>query len=302
MLLKNILLNCQDLFIFLDKFDGESMEEVTEHAFQLLTTSFTNNKELSKVYQIAELILSQSPQIVSLVEVGGKESLDNFNKYFLESKYKVFHHPSNSNRGIDTGFLVINELAKNVELKHINNKKLKNGKKFSRGLLRLKVKLKDKNLHLLLCHLKSKLDLKKEDYEGRSQRHAEVKAVIVEANRISKNDPDSMVAVLGDLNGIIYKEETEVELQDFKKNGYIDLLEEKQVDILDRTTYTYFKANGDRFLMQLDYVLGNKNFRSDVKNSFIMDFDGNNTPILPKSRKERMKLPSDHFPYYFEIN
>ena len=278
------------------------MDHVTEPGFQLLTSGFTNNKELSKVYEIAELIKLKTPHIVSLVEVGGKESLDNFNKYFLDSKYKVFHHPSNSNRGIDTGFLVLNSLSKDTELKHRNNVKLKNGKKFSRGLLRIKIKLKDKNIYLLLCHLKSKLDLKKEDFEGRSQRQSEVEAVIDEVKKIESNDPQALVAVLGDLNGIIFQDETEQELEAFAKNNLIDLLEDNSTELIERTTYTYFRANGDRFLMQLDYVLGNKIFRNNINVAYICDFNSYKSPKLPNTRKERMKMASDHFPYYFEIS
>jgi len=189
-----------------------------------------------------------------------------------------------------------------VELKHRNNIKLKNGKKFSRGLLRIKVKLNDKNIYLLLCHLKSKLDLKKEDFEGRSQRQSEVHAVIEEVKRLERNDPKALVAVLGDLNGIIFQDETEQELEDFAKNNLIDLLEANDTDLVERTTYTYFRPNGDRFLMQLDYVLGNIIFRKNVRHAYICDFNSYKSPKLPDSRKERMKMASDHFPYYFEIS
>lgn len=302
MILKNLLLNCQDLFIFLDKYDNENIHELNEPKWQLLTSSFYSNKELSKVYEISNLIKIKKPHIISLVEVGGKESFDNFNKHFLNSEYQVFHYPSNSNRGIDTGFLVHKSLSKLCELKHINNHKLENNKKFSRGVLRLKVKLKNQNIHLLLCHLKSKLDIKKEDFEGRSQRLAEVNGTIKEAKRIYQNDENTAIAILGDLNGIIYKDQTEEELQAFAKNDFIDLLEENDTSLEERTSYVYFKNNHDRVLMQLDFVLGNKKFRNIVQDACICDFEGNKSPILPTKMKEKRKLPSDHFPYYFEMD
>lgn len=303
MVLKNLLLNCENLFIFLDKYKDEDISVVTEPKWQLFTASFYQNKELSKCYEIAQLILKKDIDILSLVEVGGKESLENFNKLFLDSKYTVFHYPSNSDRGIDTGFLVKNEISKHCELKHLNKSILSNNKKFSRGLLKLKIKWQGKNIYLLLCHLKSKLDMKKVDFEGRAQREAEVKEIVQEVKRLTELNPDNCIAAIGDMNGIIYKDETEQELIHFQNNNIIDLLETNNTEAIERTTYVYFKRhNEDKFSMQLDYVLANDNLAKLVKKSYICDFTGYESPNLPKSFKEKKKLPSDHFPYYFEIS
>lgn len=302
MILKNLLLNCENLFIFLDKYKDEDLTTVTEAKWQLFTVSFYQNKALSKCYDIAQIITSKDIDIVSLVEVGGKESLENFSKFFLDSKYTVFHYPSNSDRGIDTGYLVKNELTKYCQLKHLNHSKLNNNKKFSRGLLKLKISFKDKNYYFLLCHLKSKLDMKKVDFEGRGQRLAEVEQIIKEVHRLQGLNSKNSICILGDLNGIIFKDETEEELIDFQKNELIDLLENNDTSLQERTTYVYFKRNNqDRVLMQLDYVLGNKQLMNSVNDAYICDFSGHKSPILPKSLKEKRQLPSDHFPFYFEI-
>lgn len=302
MILKNLLLNCENLFIFLDKYNGENLEEINEPKWQLFTASFFSNKQLSKCYQIADIIKKKDIDIVSLVEVGGKESLENFNKLFLDSKYKIFHYPSNSDRGIDTGFLIKESIAHFCNLKHLNNNVLDNKKKFSRGLLKLNLQYNEKNYFFLLCHLKSKLDIKKEDFEGRGQRFAEVKEIVKETNWLKKFDPDSSVCVLGDFNGIIFRDETEQELIPFQNNGLIDLLERNKTESIDRTTYVFFKRNNqDRFSMQLDYALVNHNFFKTVEDAYICDFSGYKSPLLPKTLKEKKKLPSDHFPYYFEM-
>lgn len=302
MVLKNLLLNSENLFIFLDKYNGENLEEVTEPKWQLFTTSFFHNKQLSKCYQIAQIIQDKEIDIVSLVEVGGRESLENFNKLFLDSAYEVFHHPSNSDRGIDTGFLVKKSISQLCELKHLNNNILDNKKKFSRGLLKLKLSFNGKDYYFLLCHLKSKLDIKKEDFEGRGQRFAEVKEIVKEAKYLERLDADSRVCILGDFNGIIFKDETEQELKPFEDNNLIDLLERNNTGPIERTTYVYFKRNNqDNFSMQLDYVLANQAFSNQVKEAYVCDFTGHKSPNLPRTLKERKKLPSDHFPYYFEL-
>lgn len=233
--------------------------------------------------------------------MGGKESLENFTKFFLNDQYQVFHHPSNSDRGIDIGFLVKKSLAPQCELKHINKKRLANGKRFRRGVLKLKIKLQDKKIYFLLCHLKSKLDLKQEDFEGRGQRSAEVGGLIEEVRRLEALDPNSHIAILGDLNGIIYKEHTDEELLEFESADMIDLQEHNDTPLEDRFSYVFFKNRTVPFPMQLDYVLGNENFRSLVREAYISDFHLEAPPFLPRSMQEKNKLASDHYPYYFEL-
>ncbi len=84
---------------------------------------------------------------------------------------------------------------------------------------------------LLLAHLKSKLDLKKEDHEGRGQRGAEVRGILKTANKIKVKNPKAPLLICGDLNGVIHKEDTEEELQAFAHAGYHDVLEHLDLDL-----------------------------------------------------------------------
>ena len=114
--LKILLWNLQDFFVFLDKYnDQPPIEELTEAKWQLLTASFKPNKDLAKVQGIQKLIHSTQADILLFTEVGGKESLINFNKYFLKNEYTVFHFNSNSDRGIDVGVLA--KVSKNLQIK-----------------------------------------------------------------------------------------------------------------------------------------------------------------------------------------
>lgn len=307
MQLKLYLLNAQDLFIFLDYYKDEDVYKITEQKWQLLSASFKANKELNKLFKIAQSIKLQDPDIIALVEVGGKESLENFNKHFLSSAYEVHHFPSNSDRGIDMGYLSKPQAQYEFKLYSHNKTPLINSKKFSRGLLELRIKYKKQvKLILMLTHLKSKLDMKKEDFEGRSQRSAEVNEIIRIFKLTQKKFEQIPIAILGDLNGVIYKSETEQELEVFSKNGIIDVLELKGSPVEERYTYYYFNRQRVLNPMQLDYVLIAKDHKSSLRVSEckILKFDEEMFQYPPKSLQDRYKYPSDHLPYQvvFKIN
>ena len=139
MQLNIILLNCQDLYIFMDKYKGEDLDTITPPKWQLLSTSFFPNKNLEKVNQLSKFFLHHKADILMLTEVGGKESLENFNKFFLQDKYKVLLEPSNSDRGIDLGYLVKKDLEVETQLISHTKAKLENGKKFARGVFELRL-------------------------------------------------------------------------------------------------------------------------------------------------------------------
>jgi exonuclease III len=284
----------------MDKYNAEDMQTISTAKFQLLTASFYPNKDLDKVRNIAKLVDIIKPDILSLVEVGGKESLNNFNKHFLNNEYIVYHHPSNSDRGIDIGYLVSKDLQAEISFQHYNNDFLDNDIKFSRGLLHLSLKINGQRLDYFLCHLKSKLDKEKKDFEGRNQRKLEVSYIcnIIE----SLKDVKSHIVCLGDMNGIIYKDETEFELQQFSKIGLQDVLEHKNIDIDNRTSYIYFDRGQKAFKMQLDYALINELGAQKLLDAKILNFEGKTLTNHPQNLKEKFALPSDHYPLFFTFD
>lgn len=304
MKLKLYLINAQDLYIFLDHYKNEEIQTMREHTWQLMTTSFKANKDLNKTLKLSQDILTHDPDIISMVEVGGSESLENFNTYFLNDKYEILYLPSNSDRGIDMGYLCKRNIGINFKVKSHNKRVLKNGKRFARGVLELRV-IKEKRVEFffLLTHLKSKLDMRNEDFEGRSQRDAEACELLEIYKQIEKDYPEVPIAIHGDLNSIIYKDKTEAELQIFDDNEILDLLELNQAPPQDRTTYYYFDKGHKCNSMQLDYILTHKRFKSafNLDSTFIGKFDETLYQYPPKTLKERYKYPSDHLPYITEI-
>ncbi|MEX1099353.1 MAG: hypothetical protein WEB87_02935, partial [Bacteriovoracaceae bacterium] len=222
-----LLFNTQDLYVFIDKYKGEDLETMDEARWQCLSTSFFPNKPLQKIFSIKNIIEQAAPDVVMLVEVGGRQSLENFNRHFLGEKYIALLEDSNSNRGIDVGFLCKKgRPGETFQLLNHSASELKDGLRFARGLFELRV-YQDETLKccLLLTHLKSKLNLKKEDFEGRSLRGAEVKFIAEHYQKLQDKHPDVPVCVCGDMNGIIYKNDTDEELKPFLETGLLDFLE-----------------------------------------------------------------------------
>jgi hypothetical protein len=286
----------------MDKYNGEDLETLFAPKWQLMTASFFPNKSLDKLFAIAEMVKTISPDILMLVEVGGKESLDNFNKYFLDNKYDVLLEPSNSDRGIDLGYMVKKDLPLNAKLISHTKKVLSNKKKFARGVFELQL-FKDEKLIFknYLSHLKSKLNMSGNDFEGRGQRGAEVEYLVSLFEKDLKSYPDLPVCFSGDFNGIVYKDDTEEELKPIvDQTQLLDIFEILDLPIEKRMTYCYFNRVNQRHLMQLDYIFINKKFKSSIVPNktqilgFIHPFT--DTYELPVSFKEKRDMPSDHMP------
>ena len=100
------LLNVENLFLLFDQELPPNYEKLTEPQWQKLSTSTYENKPLNKTLQLAQTIKDLNPDIMQLVEVGGAESLKNFNHYFLNDQYSPILIEGNSDRNIDVGFLI----------------------------------------------------------------------------------------------------------------------------------------------------------------------------------------------------
>ena len=288
----------------MDKYKGEDIDELTNPTWQLLSTSFYPNKDLDKIIEIQKIIQTNKPDIIMLVEIGGSQSLNNFNQYFLNNEYKPYMAESNSNRGIDVGYLVRNESQINVKFKSYTKEKLSNGNKLARGLFQLKVLDKENNLKAFfyLTHLKSKLDLEKKDFEGRDQRSAEVEYIckkVISNQKLHKTIPHY---ICGDLNGIIYKDQTEPELSMFEKHDFLDVLEHLDRSADERVTYYYFDKSHNRNGFQLDYILVHKSFKNTIdQETKVLAFDPHFSAFPPENLKEKLKMPSDHMPLFAKL-
>lgn len=304
--LKVMVLNAQDLFLFMDKHNHSELPvtDLTEIKWQLMSSSLFSNKSKEKCQMLALTILEADPDVVMVTEVGGIESLTNFAKYLLNDSYEALSLPSNSDRGIDLGYLVKKSLTHDRKLEsHIDFPLPHPAKRFSRDVLRLDLLHEGKPQFIfLLAHIKSKLDLNKSDFEGRSRRIHEVKGLIDIYLKLQKKFPETPILVGGDMNGHAGEKETEeefkqiYELTDLKDMAYLANIPEE-----DRFSYVYFNRGGNRFEQQIDYIFISENFKDRIIASECYfprykNLTGAPLPI-PKRMEQKNTLPSDHYPF-----
>ncbi len=304
--LKVMVLNAQDLFLFMDKYDHSELpvSELTEIKWQLMSSSLFSNKTKEKCMILAQTIRDAGADVVMITEVGGPESLENFAKYILNGEYESFSLPSNSDRGIDLGYLVRKGLGPKVRLKsHVNHPLPLPAKKFSRDVLRLDlIQNKKPLLTFLLVHIKSKLDLNNTDFEGRSKRIHEVRGLIDIYLDLIKICPDVPVLIGGDMNGHAGEKDTEEEFkQIYQLTDLRDIASIAEIPQEERFSYVYFNRGGNRYEQQIDYLFISEKFRDRIiRNECYFprykNLSGVPLPI-PKRMEQKALLPSDHYPF-----
>ncbi len=308
--LKVMVLNAQDLFLFMDKHnhDVTPVTELTETKWQLMSSSLFMNKSKEKCLMLGKTILETDPDVVMMTEVGGKESLSNFAQYVLDDKYTALSLPSNSDRGIDLGYLVKKNLPYKIDLhSHIDYVIPHPANRFSRDVLRLDLSLDgEMKIIFLLTHVKSKLDLKRADFEGRTRRTLEIKALIEIYQDLEKKFPDIPILIGGDMNGHAGEKETEEEfLTIYNTTDLKDMAYLAQIPEDERFSYVYFNRGGNRFVQQIDYLFIAERFAHLINKTECYfprykHLGGSPLPI-PTRIEQKNILPSDHYPFFASL-
>lgn len=300
--LKIMVLNAQDLFLFMDKWDGTEVGDLSEIKWNLMSSSLINNKSKEKCLMLARTIRDSGADVVMLTEVGGVESLSNFSRYLLGDEYLALSLPSNSDRGIDLGYLVRRSLPFTPHLHSYADYPLPEPALFfSRDVLRLDLQAEGHTkLILLLVHIKSKLDLRRKDFEGRTRRTLEVKGLL----EIYKSLLPHKVPILigGDFNGHAGEKDTEEEFRPiYQETDLKDIAHLAQVPEEERFSYIYFNRGGNRFVQQIDYLFISEQYTPLINPSECL-FPRYKTPQglalpIPRRMEQKNILPSDHYPF-----
>ena len=300
--LKVMVLNAQDLFLFMDKHDQSSLEDLTEIKWNLMSSSLINNKSKEKCLSLARTIRDSGADIVMMTEVGGHESLANFARFVLNDEYVSLSLPSNSDRGIDLGYLIKKSLPYEFAIhSHVDFELPYPARRFSRDVLRLDLLRNEKiEMIFLLVHIKSKLDLRKADFEGRTRRVLEVKGLIEIYHRLLVHQVPILVG--GDFNGHAGEKDTEEEFKaiydqtDLKDIAYLANIPEE-----DRFSYIYFTRGGNRFVQQIDYLFISEKYADLIDKAecyFPRYKNPSGIPLpIPKRMEQKSSLPSDHYPF-----
>lgn len=328
--LKFLSLNCENLFLLFDQEPNKPVGELSQNEWNKLSTSLYPIKDLTKTLALAEEILRQDPDIVLLSEVGGSESLKNFNKHFLNNQYWCALIEGNSDRNIDVGYLIhkrcpfhfdlYSHKEHPIELTYLHEKYQEthdenlNGVKkkpyrFSRDAAELHLFTQDREkpfMIILLTHLKSPLDPEGIDPGGFVRRSAELKALLDIYLQTEKEHPNIPIMIAGDFNGIAALQNTDEEFKPlYEKTRLLDVLELAKIDPAERHTYVHVKPLGQTEARQIDYAFLNPvaqaGFLSESAQVIRFRNELGERPLMPSNLEEKLGLPSDHYPLVFQI-
>jgi hypothetical protein len=325
--LKLGLFNAENLFLLFDHPIPPHFQKLSEPQWQKLSASVYENKPLQKCLQIANLIKENSPDIMMLCEVGGLESLKNFNQLFLDSQYSVALIEGNSDRNIDVGFLIKKNLDFYFDLGTNKNRPLHylypheltsqktgypvkaNTQLFSRDCAELKLfktNRDDPFMIILLTHLKSRLDPERIDPGGTERRAAELRTTIQIYKELQQKFSRAHIILAGDLNGFAGRPATDAEFSAiYDQTDLQDIFEIADISLDKRSTFYQIKSGQKVEGKQIDYcflpasIHPNLNQKSCVTYRFKDEFGF--ALDTPTSLDAKGKLPSDHYPLFFTL-
>lgn len=326
--LKLGLYNMENLFLLLGHEVPEHYLQLSEAQWQKLTTSVYESKPLVKCRQIAAIITEENPDILMVCETGGLESLNNFNKLFLASRYNVALMEGNSDRNIDVGFLIKKDVSfffdiASNRLRPLNylypheatSKKTgypikAQSQFFSRDCSELRLFTESKGnpfLIILLTHLKSRLDPERIDPGGLERRGAELRTCLDIYKELKLKHAGTPIIFCGDMNGYAGKPNTDTEfLPIYAETDLEDVLELAHVSIDQRSTFYQIKNGAKADGRQIDYCFVCKELKDKlVKNeTYVYRYRDELGSVygLPKSMDDKLKMPSDHYPLFFKLD
>lgn len=338
--LKLMQLNAENLFIFTDEELKKPVEDISEKEWKTLSRATTPNKPLLKCRWLAESILDVDPDVIFLNEVGGLESIYNFNKYFLKDTYLPYLIEGNSDRGIDIGYLVHRRLPyrfehithknrplhflypheqqlelnapKAVVTSRPNDEPVKPPKShyFSRDCSELRA-YADQNSQtpsfiFFLVHLKSKLDPEGIDPGGKDRRTAELKTLVEIYKESQIEFPDVPKVVAGDFNGFAGKNGCHDEFKLLhQETDLIEVFELAGKPSEERYTQIQFNRMGGNLGLHIDYIFLSTHWQKQIipEETYVYLYRSDLKVKLPypKTFDQRLQLPSDHYPVVTKI-
>lgn len=315
------LLNAENLFLLFDQPVTPDSLKLDEIQWQKLSSSVFPNKSLAKLKELAKSFQDMNPDIILLCEVGGLESLKNFNELFLKNQYSCALIEGNSDRNIDVGFLIKKNLSfyfdlatnKNrpINFNYENERQLKNPPetKLSRDCAELKLFVRDSSkpfFFFLLTHLKSRLDPERKDPNGYHRRKAELRTVADIAIELTTTHPDVPLILAGDFNGNASLKNTDEEFKYlYESTAFRDVFEVAGTVDDKRFTYAQVRSGQKTEGRQIDYCFLSEKAILYLNHESASNYrykDDYGFPLdLPNNLEQKLGLPSDHYPIYFKL-
>lgn len=308
--LKIMVLNAENLFLLSDFPLNDLDIQKSEAEWQRLSTSIYPNKSLFKCRELAKIFFNVNPDLILLSEVGGIESLKNYNRLFLQEIYKEHLIQGNSDRHIDVGFLIRKTIPLVAELQTNRDRSINSlEEKFSRDALELHLSAQPGGVPILTCiltHLKSRLDPDGKDPSGFNQRKAELRTLMeIYRDHQKKFGPTVPTLVAGDFNGNASPRKTDPEFQPIYEET--DLTEIcSHVGLSAESCYSFYQVNrkGPEG-RQLDYCFASQSAlpfldSESVKFLSYLTPAGEAAPP-PRNLEAKALLPSDHYPLVLRL-
>jgi endonuclease/exonuclease/phosphatase family metal-dependent hydrolase len=303
--------NLENFFIYMDMYSGEDLSKITEDEWKNLALKQLQFKQkpLYKIKLVAEMIEDAKPDILILSEVGGRESLENFNYYFLNDSYYIGHIQGNSPRFIDVAFLIKKDLPLEHEVRSNKSKKIiieqynkTVESKFSRDVLELLLYFPndlEPKLIVLATHLKSQIS---NDYDpkGEYTRSAEFTALLGIFQELKAKHTCPLI-IGGDFNFVMKDSDKQI----LNNYSIVELHDHLNSTEYERMTHVYFDNQESPKHSQLDYILFSHDLVRSVSKEEsgtyrFKDFYGN--PLdFPTGIKEKRAQCSDHYPLILTI-
>lgn len=322
--LKFCQINAENLFLLFDSPLPTNYLKLDQAQWESLSHSIYKNKPLVKTIALAKAFLDINADLFLINEVGGLESLKNFNEYFLNNAYSPILIEGNSDRSIDVGFLIKKNSPFYFDLVSHKNKKidlvykkdfLPDGSipsdlsyKLSRDCAELHLFTQSFDhpfLTVLLTHLKSPLDPEGIDHQGSLRRTAELKACIDIYNEV-RQTTGGPVILAGDFNGNASRLATEKEFTYLYQNSDLeDIFHLAQVPPQERYTYIQIKSGARSEGRQIDYCFLSPDLHSKLNKTsakvYLYKDEFNSVIQKPLFMDQRGLLPSDHYPVIFTL-
>jgi len=142
--------NAENFYLLLDgDYSREELDALDEASYLAMNSSIYNpNKDRSKIAEIARIIIENNFDLIGMCEVGGLQTLDAFNRIYLENRYDCYLFEENSTRGIFVGALLKKGRFPGARVRNMSGS-------FSRNLLKLELGKKGGSLEDFALHLKS---------------------------------------------------------------------------------------------------------------------------------------------------
>ncbi|MGE5085169.1 MAG: endonuclease/exonuclease/phosphatase family protein [Bacillota bacterium] len=305
--------------------------KLNERQWQGQSSSIYENKSLKKCEDIARALIEINADIIMLCEVGGFESLKNFNHLFMNEAYSPCLIEGNSDRNIDVGFLIrkglpfyfdvlsnkarpINYLYPHERQSLASGYPVKGGKvttshKFSRDVVELRLFTKDKEkpfLISLLTHLKSRLDPERIDPNGFERRQAELRTLLEIYRELEEKNPQIPIIVAGDFNGNAGKVNTDEEFKEiYTATELKDVFEVAGLKPEQRATFYQVKSSARTEGRQIDFVflspLAQPLLDTQSAKAFRYRDEFGSERGIPQTMEAKARIPSDHYPIVFEL-